>query len=112
MSALLESIYACERTFERILIGAIFGNMAPHYIAGWKSDFDTEEENLRAVIYFIDKANDAELELPFGTDPEENFRFIDLPIESCGKTSALKVSNFIETFLIVLDSSQRFFLIT
>lgn len=68
--------------------------MAPHYIAGWKSDFDSEEENLRALVYFIDKANDAELELPFNNLIEENFRFIDLPIESCGKASALKVSIF------------------
>ncbi|KAJ8944035.1 hypothetical protein NQ314_009567 [Rhamnusium bicolor] len=68
VSTLLEGIYACEKTFERILIGAIFGNKAPHYIAGWKCDFDTQEENLRALIYFIDKANDAGLELPFCND--------------------------------------------
>lgn len=47
---------------------------------------------MRAVVYFIDKANAAGLELPFTTDGEEKlFRFIDLPIESCGKASALKV---------------------
>lgn len=75
------------------MIGAIFGNKAPHYIAGWKSDFETEEENLRAVVYFLDKANSARLELCFGSESVENmYRFIDLPIESCGKASALKVN--------------------
>ncbi|KAJ8924738.1 hypothetical protein NQ315_000891 [Exocentrus adspersus] len=92
VSLLLETIYQCEKTFERILIGAIFGNKAPHYIAGWKCDFDTQEENIRAVVYFIDKANTAGLELPFGSNEDEKlFRFIDLPIESCGKASAVKI---------------------
>ncbi|XP_018574521.1 uncharacterized protein LOC108913449 [Anoplophora glabripennis] len=92
VSTLLETIYNCEKTFERILIGAIFGNKAPHFIAGWKCDFDTQEENLRAVVYFIDKANAAGLELPFSVDGEEKLlRFIDLPIENCGKASPLRV---------------------
>lgn len=34
-----EEIFSCERTFERIILGALFGNSAPHFIAGWKSDF-------------------------------------------------------------------------
>ncbi|XP_008192040.2 uncharacterized protein stops [Tribolium castaneum] len=75
--ALLESIYACEKTYERIFIGAIFGNRAPYYIAGWKSDFDSQEENLRAVVYFIDHATTGGLEL-------DSTRFIDVPLESCG----------------------------
>lgn len=82
--------------------------MAPHYIAGWKSDFDSEEENLRAVIYFIDKANDAELELPFGNKYVENFRFIDLPIESCGKASPLKVSvKYVLFYTLIVDFVRK-----
>ncbi|CAG9832695.1 unnamed protein product [Diabrotica balteata] len=93
VTMLLDEIYKCEKTFERILIGAIFGNKAPHYIAGWKSDFDSEEENIRAVVYFLDKANRAQFNLFLDFNPkEESFRFIDLPIESCGKASPLKVS--------------------
>ncbi|XP_056636739.1 uncharacterized protein LOC130445213 [Diorhabda sublineata] len=89
---LLKEIYKCETTFERILIGAIFGNKAPHYIAGWKSDFDSEEENLRAVVYFLDKANKSKLEFNLNSGNQmTTFRFIDLPILSCGKASALKV---------------------
>lgn len=76
--ALLESIFTCEKTYERIFIGAIFGNRAPYYIAGWKSDFDSQEENVRAVVYFIDHATNGGLEL------ESSVRFIDVPLESCG----------------------------
>ncbi|KAJ8982795.1 hypothetical protein NQ317_018496 [Molorchus minor] len=93
VSALLEQIYFCEKTFERILIGALFGHKAPHYIAGWKSDFDSQEENLRAVVYFLDKANKSFLKLPFICGDENRlYRFIDLPIESCGKSSPLKIA--------------------
>ncbi|KAJ8934584.1 hypothetical protein NQ318_008045 [Aromia moschata] len=93
VSLLLEHIYSCERTFERIQIGAIFGNMAPHYVAGWKCDFDSQEENLRAVVYFLDKANKSRLELPFDSGNGKSlYRFIDLPIESCAKASPLKLA--------------------
>lgn len=88
---LLESIYCCEKSFERIFIGAMFGNKAPHYIAGWKSDFDSQEENLRAVVYYIDHATNGGLVLPSGNEGILT-RFIDLPIESCGKSSALRVT--------------------
>lgn len=36
---LLGEIFECERSFERILLGAIFGSNAPFFIAGWRSDF-------------------------------------------------------------------------
>lgn len=91
IATLLEHIYMCERTFERLLVGAIFGTKAPHYIAGWKSDFDNQEENLHAVVYFLDHANNANLELPFGSNGKL-YRFIDVPIESCGRCTPLKVT--------------------
>ncbi|RZB39158.1 SOCS box domain containing protein [Asbolus verrucosus] len=88
--ALLEHIYSCEGTFERIFIGAIFGNTAPYYIAGWKSDFESQEENLRAVVYFIDHATNGGLEVSYENG---NFiRFIDAPIETCGKASPVKIA--------------------
>lgn len=86
---LLEHVYSCEKTFERIFVGAIFGTRAPHYIAGWKSDFDTQEENLRALVYYMDRATDGCLEF-IGNDGR-TVRFVDVPIESCGRASALKV---------------------
>ncbi|XP_063913387.1 uncharacterized protein Stops [Zophobas morio] len=82
---LLENIHACEGTFERIFIGAIFGNKAPYYIAGWKSDFDNQEENLRAVVYFVDHATTGGLE--FDGKEGKVVRFIDVPIDSCGDLS-------------------------
>lgn len=88
VSTLLQDIYNCEKTFERILIGAIFGTRAPHFIAGWKSDFNDQEENLRAMVYFLDQARASHLELLYGN---EKRRFIDIPVESCGKESLLKI---------------------
>lgn len=46
---LTEEIYSCEKTFERLFLGALFGTTAPHFIAGWKSDFKDQ------VIYFNKK---------------------------------------------------------
>jgi hypothetical protein len=34
-----EEIYSCEKTFERLFLGALFGTQAPYFIAGWRSDF-------------------------------------------------------------------------
>lgn len=42
-----EEIYACEKTFERIFLGALFGPNAPHFIAGWRSDFRDQVKLLK-----------------------------------------------------------------
>lgn len=91
VAALLDHIYSCEKTFERIFVGALFGTRAPHYIAGWKSDFDDQEENLRAMVYYIDHATTAGLEYDHEIQSTP-VRFIDVPIESCGRASALKIT--------------------
>lgn len=68
-------IYDCEKTFERLFIGAIFGSNAPYFIAGWRSDFKDQvnwklfyacddrnfhsleqDENCRAVAFFTHHA--------------------------------------------------------
>lgn len=36
------AIYECEKTYERIFLGALFGPHAPHFIAGWRSDFQDQ----------------------------------------------------------------------
>ncbi|XP_022914558.2 uncharacterized protein [Onthophagus taurus] len=89
VATLLDAIFSCEHTFERIFIGALFGTRAPFYIAGWKSDFRDQEENLRAVVYYLDHATNASLEYEYLI---EKLRFIDVPIESCGKMTPLKIS--------------------
>ncbi|KAF5285324.1 hypothetical protein FQA39_LY04423 [Lamprigera yunnana] len=88
VAALLDHIYCCENTFERMWIGALFGTSAPYYIAGWKSDFNDQEENLRAVVYYLEHARNANLEYVYNSN---KVRFIDVPIESCGKATPLNI---------------------
>lgn len=49
-------IYECEKTFERLFLGAIFGSSAPYFIAGWRSDFkDQVNEIIINIFMFVDK---------------------------------------------------------
>ncbi|XP_030031190.2 uncharacterized protein LOC115448032 [Manduca sexta] len=88
VAALLDEMYACERTFERIFLGAIFGTSAPYFLAGWKSDFMDKEENVHALVFFLDHATNANLEYREGN---KMYRFIDVPLESCGRASPVRV---------------------
>ncbi|XP_004922688.1 uncharacterized protein LOC101745119 [Bombyx mori] len=88
VAALLDELYACERTFERIFLGAIFGTSAPYFLAGWKSDFSNREENIHALVFFLDHATNACLEY---TEDNKKYRFIDVPLESCGRASPVRV---------------------
>ncbi|XP_017034172.1 uncharacterized protein stops isoform X1 [Drosophila kikkawai] len=105
---LLEAIYECEKTFERIFLGALFGPHAPHFIAGWRSDFQDQHENVRAMVYFLKHATREKLTLPVWIprfEQERQLRFIDVPIESCGKSSPLRIAlqaNAPEMLLILL----------
>ncbi|XP_073816066.1 SOCS domain-containing protein stops isoform X2 [Musca autumnalis] len=92
---LLEEIYACEKTFERIFLGALFGPHAPHFIAGWRSDFRDQDENTRAMVYFLHHATSLDMTLPCWIaryEQERMVKFIDIPIESCGRSSPLRVA--------------------
>lgn len=53
---ILSDMFYCEKTFERIFVGAIFGTRVTHFLSGWKSDFDDQDENLQALVYFLDHA--------------------------------------------------------
>ncbi|EDW53602.1 GM12102 [Drosophila sechellia] len=105
---LLVSIYECEKTYERIFLGALFGPHAPHFIAGWRSDFQDQHENVRAMVYFLKHATREQLTLPVWIprfEQERQLRFIDVPIESCGKSSPLRIAlqaNAPELLLILL----------
>ncbi|XP_012268191.2 uncharacterized protein LOC105693085 [Athalia rosae] len=90
VSRLLNDIYYCEKTFERIFIGAIFGTRVTHFLSGWKSDFKDREENIRALIYFMDHANEGRLEYPT-TQSTEKCRFFDVSMESYGHAVPIKV---------------------
>ncbi|EDS45085.1 conserved hypothetical protein [Culex quinquefasciatus] len=92
---LLEEIYQCENTFERIFLGALFGANAPHFIAGWKSDFKDQDENLRALVFFLHHAGNSKLCFPHYSYAYHNTmptKFIDIPIESCGKAAPLRTA--------------------
>lgn len=82
----LDEIYECERTFERLFLGAIFGTNAPYFIAGWRSDFKDQvkwkflrslwndlmfsfslfiaeqDENSRAAVFFLHHASQQRLQ--------------------------------------------------
>uniref|UniRef100_A0A182T9D7 SOCS box domain-containing protein n=1 Tax=Anopheles maculatus TaxID=74869 RepID=A0A182T9D7_9DIPT len=92
---LLDEIFRCEKTFERLFLGALFGCNAPHFIAGWKSDFNDQDENLRAVVFFLHHSAKARAVYPtysYAYQCLRQTKFIDVPIESCGKASPLRVA--------------------
>lgn len=74
--------------FAVLFAGAIFGTSAPYFLAGWKSDFMDKEENVHALVFFLDHATNANLEY---VDGDNIYRFIDVPLESCGKAAPVRV---------------------
>ncbi|KAG7203643.1 hypothetical protein KM043_013678 [Ampulex compressa] len=91
VSRLLNDIFYCEKTFERIFVGAIFGTRVTHFLSGWKSDFEDREENLRALVYFLDHAALGKLEYRCQSTNKKR-RFIDIPMESYGQVLPLRVA--------------------
>lgn len=91
VSRLLNDIFYCEKTFERILVGAIFGTRVTHFLSGWKSDFEDREENLRALMYFLHHATVGRLKYRCASSPDKR-RFIDVPMESYGQALPLRVA--------------------
>ncbi|XP_069690229.1 uncharacterized protein stops [Periplaneta americana] len=91
VSRLLNDIYRCEKTFERLMIGAIFGTRVTHFISGWKSDFESPEESLAALEYFLQHATKARLEYTNEVDGKK-VRFADVPMESYGRTQAVRAA--------------------
>lgn len=47
-----------------------------------------KEENVHALVFFLDHATNANLEYSEG---DKIYRFIDVPLESCGKSSPVRV---------------------
>ncbi|RLU22978.1 hypothetical protein DMN91_005256 [Ooceraea biroi] len=88
---LLNDIFYCERTFERLLVGAIFGTRVTHFLSGWKCDFEDRQENIRALVYFLDHAISGRLEYRCESSPMKR-RFIDVPMESYGQVLPLRVA--------------------
>ncbi|XP_015604594.1 uncharacterized protein LOC107272198 [Cephus cinctus] len=91
VSGLLNDMFYCEKTFERIFVGAIFGTRVTHFLSGWKCDFDDRDENLRALVYFMDHAAAGKLEYRCQSTNIVR-RFIDVPMESYGQVAPLRVA--------------------
>lgn len=89
VSILLREIFNCEKTFERIFAGAIFGVRVSHFVAGWKSDFDDQNENVSAILYFSEHATKSKL--LFKT-PSSFRRFLDVPMTSISNSSPLRIA--------------------
>ena len=89
VAGLLNVMYHCEQTFERLFIGAIFGIHVTRLISGWKSDFDSCAENLAAIEYFLKHATKAKLEYSSGSGVT---RFIDIPMKSYAKSQPLRLA--------------------
>lgn len=86
---LLNDIYQCEHTFERLFIGAILGTRVTNLISGWKSDFENPEENLAAIEYFLNHATEAKLEYE---NNGRKVRFIDISMESYTRIQPLHIA--------------------
>uniref|UniRef100_A0A336L9M3 CSON007105 protein n=1 Tax=Culicoides sonorensis TaxID=179676 RepID=A0A336L9M3_CULSO len=77
------------------LLRVIFGTNAPYFISGWRSDFKDQDENTRAMVYFLHHAANTQLEFPVFVEKcncVKMIKFIDIPIESCGRASPLRVT--------------------
>ncbi|PSN51150.1 hypothetical protein C0J52_20578 [Blattella germanica] len=99
---LLNDMYQCERTFERLFVGAIFGTRVTYMISGWKSDFDSSEENIAALEYFLNHATKAKLEYDHSSDGNKT-RFLDIPMESYGRAQPVRVAaQFSNNVLLLL----------
>lgn len=86
---LLANVFECEKTFERLFAGAIFGTKPPYLITGWKSDFETQTENYEALIFFVRHSSAARSGFVYD---RRYLRMIDVPLDSCGRANVLMLS--------------------
>lgn len=86
---LLQDIFECEKTFERLFVGAILGTKVTHLISGWKSDFRSREECIEAVKYFLEHATKVRLQFDCSGELKN---FVDVPMDSYGNVTPLRVA--------------------
>lgn len=100
IASLLDSIFACEKTFEKLLVAAVVGMQLTSLLSGWRSDFANDEECLRAVEYFADHAVASKLMYQISNDlysssaPFTSCRFIDVPLTSYNSTCPLFMASY------------------
>lgn len=87
VAQLLQDIFACENTFEKLFAGAIVGTSVTHLISGWKTDFKSRQECVIALRYFLEHASKANLSFDYSG---ESRRFVDIPMNSFGGATPLR----------------------
>lgn len=87
VAQLLQDIFACENTFEKLFAGAIVGTSVTHLISGWKTDFKSRQECVRALRYFLEHASKANLSFDYSG---ESRRLVDIPMNSFGGATPLR----------------------
>ncbi|GLG93355.1 Uncharacterized protein GBIM_00781 [Gryllus bimaculatus] len=53
---LLKAIFWCENSLDNLVVGALLGIVSTHVFNAWKSDFESRQENLQALDYFLEQA--------------------------------------------------------
>ncbi|XP_067000205.2 uncharacterized protein stops [Anabrus simplex] len=84
----LQNMFRCERTLERLMIGAILGPHVTHVLSGWKSDYDSQKQNCLALEYFLEHAAGERLLFDCGTPT----RLADVPMSSYCYTTPLRLA--------------------
>ncbi|XP_063229105.1 uncharacterized protein LOC134534554 [Bacillus rossius redtenbacheri] len=76
VAEVLVAVHGCERSFERLLAGALLGGKAAQLVSGWRGDSATPEESVAAAAYLFDAAARARLE-----HGEVRARTVDVPVD-------------------------------
>lgn len=108
--SVLDAIYKCENTFERLILGALFGRKASQFLFGWKNDYETREESVNALKYFAFHTNVGQRRYKYYS-PAISFKknmvaFIDLPLDCCSNSSPLRIAARLgipDLFLLLLQ---------
>ncbi|XP_065222093.1 uncharacterized protein stops [Planococcus citri] len=87
--SLLSDIYSCEKTFEKLFQCAIFGTKVTQLISGWRSDYKTQDENIKACQYFVEHAAKGAFAV---SHHGLEYNLVDVPMTSYEKLSPLKVA--------------------
>ncbi len=96
---LLTGIYECENTFEKFFECAIFGTKVIQLISGWRSYYKTQDENVKACLYFLEQATDGKLTFDC---KNKRCNFVDVPMNSYENLSPLKTAVKAENWDLVI----------
>lgn len=94
--SILDEIYQCENTFERLILGALFGKKAAQFFFGWQGDEETKQESMETLMYFANYSNVGKRLYTFYSSAtffkKVAVPFVDLPLDCCSKSSPLRIA--------------------